>query len=201
MEPEELTQKPRITRVSQLDPDATYTYADYLSWNIRERVELLWGKILLMAPAPTFFHQAIASFTNNRLYNALNQTGCLVVNGPEVKLPVNAEGKQSVLQPDIAVFCGNDISFSGQTAPVLPTLIVEILSPKTANRDVTFKYKAYQEAAIPEYWIVRPNERTVEVNTLSNGVYIIAGMARENELIPSKRFPELQLNASSLFNR
>lgn len=40
-----------ITNLSQLDMDGIYTYADYLTWQVKERLELLKGKISLMYPA------------------------------------------------------------------------------------------------------------------------------------------------------
>ena len=35
-----------ITDIDQLDLEGSYTYADYLLWQFRERVELIKGKIL-----------------------------------------------------------------------------------------------------------------------------------------------------------
>lgn len=35
-----------ITNINQLDLSKTYSYADYLLWKIKERVELFKGKIL-----------------------------------------------------------------------------------------------------------------------------------------------------------
>ena len=43
-----------ITDLSQLDLNKRYTYADYLTWRFRERVELLRGRIARMSPAPVF---------------------------------------------------------------------------------------------------------------------------------------------------
>jgi hypothetical protein len=47
-----------ITSLDQLDPNGTYTYADYLLWKFEERVELLRGKIRKMS-APSRKHQEI----------------------------------------------------------------------------------------------------------------------------------------------
>lgn len=35
-----------ITQLSQLDLNATYSYADYLTWQLEETVELIRGKML-----------------------------------------------------------------------------------------------------------------------------------------------------------
>ena len=39
-----------ITKLSQLDLNKSYTYADYLMWQLKERVELIKGKIMAMSP-------------------------------------------------------------------------------------------------------------------------------------------------------
>ena len=50
---------PTITHLSQLDMNATYSYADYLMWKLKERVELIKGKVMAMSPAPNVFHQIV----------------------------------------------------------------------------------------------------------------------------------------------
>lgn len=42
-----------------------------------------------------------------------------------------------------------------------PDLVVEILSPATASKDQTVKLKAYQQAGVPWYWIVDPEELVI----------------------------------------
>lgn len=49
-----------ITSLSQLDLNGSYGYADYLTWKIKERIELIKGKIMEISPAPTRFHQRIS---------------------------------------------------------------------------------------------------------------------------------------------
>ena len=49
-----------ITSLNQLDlVNGIYSYADYLVWKIKERVELLKGKILEMS-APLFFPVSVS---------------------------------------------------------------------------------------------------------------------------------------------
>ena len=42
-----------ITDISQLDPNGTYTYADYLTWKFSEMVELIKGKMMRMSAPVT----------------------------------------------------------------------------------------------------------------------------------------------------
>ena len=60
-----------ITDINQIDPNDTYTYADYLTWRFKERVELLWGKICKMTPAPSTGHQQVSSVIHGYLFQFL----------------------------------------------------------------------------------------------------------------------------------
>ena len=59
-----------ITQLSQLDLNKTYSYADYLTWQFTDIVELIKGKISIMSPAPNLKHQRISAdlpIRNHRL--------------------------------------------------------------------------------------------------------------------------------------
>ena len=49
-----------ITDISQLDFNKQYTYADYLTWQFSERVELIKGWIYMMSPAPKRIRQEMS---------------------------------------------------------------------------------------------------------------------------------------------
>jgi Uma2 family endonuclease len=51
-------------------------------------------------------------------------------------------------------------------------MVVEILSPSTAQRDMLEKFNIYMRAGVREYWIVDPDEKAVYANVLQNGRYI-----------------------------
>jgi hypothetical protein len=54
------TLQKEITDINQLDVNGFYTYADYLTWKFKERVELYKGRLMKMTPAPSFSHQDIS---------------------------------------------------------------------------------------------------------------------------------------------
>jgi hypothetical protein len=56
-----------ITSLQDLDVTKTYSYADYLTWQFTERVELFKGYIRQMA-APSPKHQRILGAVGNDLY-------------------------------------------------------------------------------------------------------------------------------------
>ena len=98
-----------ITSLSQLDPEGTYTYADYLMWKFEERVELLKGKIAQMS-APNRIHQRISGRLFLSLGNALAGSKCEVDSAPfDVRLTKFSKAQNktisTVVQPDLCVIC------------------------------------------------------------------------------------------------
>ena len=124
-----------------------YTLADALTWDKRERIELIDGAPVMMAP-PFRLHQEIITALLAQLYNYLEGKKCKVYPAP------------------FAVRLFDDIGCKGA-----PDLIIEVLSPSTQCHDRLTKYNLYERAGVPEYWIVSPEERTVQVSTLVDGRY------------------------------
>ena len=50
-----------------------------------------------------------------------------------------------------------------------PDLVVEVVSPSTAARDRGQKLERYRTYGVPEYWVVDPDRRTVEVWRFGDG--------------------------------
>ena len=50
-----------VTRFEDLDLSRQYTFADYVTWQFQERVELLRGWVARMSPAPSSYHQRVSS--------------------------------------------------------------------------------------------------------------------------------------------
>jgi Uma2 family endonuclease len=53
-----------------------------------------------------------------------------------------------------------------------PDMIIEILSPNSAKRDLIIKFNKYQQAGVREYWVVNPDNKIVSVHILENGKYV-----------------------------
>lgn len=52
-----------------------------------------------------------------------------------------------------------------------PDLVVEVLSASTEARDREVKFKDYEAHGIAEYWMIDPEQETIEQYTLANGSY------------------------------
>ncbi len=68
-----------------------------------------------------------------------------------------------------------------------PDLVVEVLFPSSIRTDRYVKFNAYEQAAIPEYWIINPNLRSVEVFTLSGGEYAQLGEFAADKMLKSNK--------------
>lgn len=59
----------------------------------------------------------------------------------------------------------------GQFLRIVPSLIVEIVSPATARRDRLEKKRIYEENGVNEYWLIDPHRNDIMVFHLAQGTY------------------------------
>lgn len=185
------------------EPTVPYSYADYLKWTFDERVELIKGKIFDMSPAPTRKHQEIGFIISNEIYNYLKGKPCKAYYAPfDVRLP-NKKGDPddkiyTVVQPDIMVICNQD-KLDEKGCVGAPDLIVEILSPSTAKKDLTIKRELYEENGVKEYWVIYPKEEIVEVFTLAEGKYNLPQTYVNLDKIQVHTLPGLEIDLKEVF--
>jgi Uma2 family endonuclease len=61
-------------------------------------------------------------------------------------------------------------------------MVVEIISPESADRDRVEKLLEYQTAGIPEYWLIDPQRQKAEFYVLrGNGKYALAPLAKDGK--------------------
>ncbi len=81
-----------------------------------------------------------------------------------------------------------------------PDLIVEILSPSTAGRDVKDKFALYEESGVREYWIVYPGESVLEVFKLDpGGKYALDQIYTREDTVRVGIFDDLMVELSDIF--
>lgn len=186
------------------EPDAFYSYADYLKWTFEERVELIKGKLFRMSPAPRARHQAISINLTLDIGNFLKQRSCKLFSAPfDVRLPTKPDDPDdqtfTVVQPDLCVICDpsklDELGCKGA-----PDLIIEILSPSSASKDLNEKLALYQEHGVKEYWIVYPGENLIEQLVLNQaGNYQSKGKFTETEVIESIVLAGLEVRLQDVF--
>jgi Uma2 family endonuclease len=196
-----------ITELSQLDLNKTYSYADYLTWQFDDMVELIKGKIMAMSPAPNVKHQSISGDLYVLLHAYFKNRKCRVFHAPfDVRLYnrkkslLQSRDIYTVVQPDLCVICNTDY-LDEQGCNGAPDLIIEILSKGNSKREINIKYELYQESGVAEYWLVYPYEQTVHQFILNEeGIYQLKGMYCSDAFIQAHLFPDLAIDLSTIFN-
>jgi Uma2 family endonuclease len=193
-----------ISHIEDLDFSLKYSYADYLSWQFEQFVELIHGKIYPMA-APSEFHQRIIGRLYFQLYSFFDIIGCMVYPAPfDVRIPDQSQKKENkdiytVVQPDICVVC--DLSKLDKRGCFgAPDLVVEILSKGNTKKDMSTKFSLYQDSGVKEYWIVQPSEKNVLLYHLNeNKEFITRKPFVEDQIMRSIEFPELTVDLTKVF--
>ncbi|MEQ1636854.1 MAG: Uma2 family endonuclease [Methylococcales bacterium] len=197
----------KITQLSQLDLNGTYTYADYLTWQFDEALELIKGKIMLMSPAPNVSHQRISMRLSYLLYSFFNHKNCQLFAAPfDVRLHDKNKSKQvnqdiyTVVQPDLCVICDNN-KLDVQGCLGAPDWIIEILSKGNSKREMQIKYELYQESGVKEYWLIYPVEQAVYQFVLDDSTqqYRLFKMYPGDAKVNGYIFPELEIDLQEVF--
>lgn len=196
----------KINQLSLLDTNQTYSYADYLTWQFDEAVELIKGKVMLMSPAPNVKHQSISMNLSRFLSTFLRLKSCQVFAAPfDVRLydsnksVLANQDIQSVVQPDLCVICDPDL-LDNQGCNGAPDWIIEILSKGNSRREMKIKYDLYQESGVIEYWLVYPEEQAIYQFVLNNNKqYQLKHMYANDDIASPHLFPELLIDVNEVF--
>ena len=193
-----------ITDINQLDFNKKYTYADYLTWQFKERVELIKGRLFKMSPAPNVKHQRIVMDLSVALSVFLRKNKCQVFAAPfDVRLPnldKNNSQKYTVVQPDVTVIC-DESKLDEQGCNGAPDLVVEVLSPGNTAKEMNDKFEVYQNAGVQEYWLVDPERESVIIYSLNDkGQYTGSRPYVKGMQVPSYVLPGFVLDTNDIFD-
>ena len=189
-----------ITSLNQLDlVNGIYSYADYLVWKIKERVELLKGKILEMS-APSPIHQEISGNLQGALFVFLKNSKCKLYTAPfDVRFPQKGESQvYTVVQPDLCVVCDFE-KIDSKGCVGAPDLVVEILSPGNSKKEMKSKFALYQEEGVREYWVVDPERELVFVYVADNKKFKPT-IPIADDYVYSTIFPDFKIHTSDVFH-
>lgn len=177
------------------EPAVKLTYEDYANIPGDERYELIDGELILAA-APNEIHQRVSKRLLSRLLAAEEQGLGWVYDAPFDVVLSDTE----VVQPDL-LFVSKDRADIITPANVqgAPNLVVEILSPSTAQRDWTQKRELYAKYGVQEFWPIDPEAGMVWVLSLRNGEYEIAGIYEEGQMLISPTLAGLTIDLGYVF--
>jgi Uma2 family endonuclease len=121
----------------------------------------------------------------------------------DVRLPDYPEQSDdeisTVVQPDLVVVCDRS-KIDEKGCKGTPDLVVEILSPSTAQRDLRAKFALYERHGVREYWVVQPADRTIMVFRLTDeGTFGRHELFAVDEQLPVALLGDLILDLREIF--
>jgi Uma2 family endonuclease len=152
-----------------------FTRADYMRLPEGYPAELIDG-MLVKTPSPSYGHQRMVGDLLVSLHG-------LVGRDRVVASPIDVFlDEHNTLQPDVAVF--RDAQRIDTPEVDIPLIVVEVLSPSTANRDRRVKREIYLRAGVEEVWIVDPVAETIEIYRPTGSERFTADEAAASRCVP-----------------
>ena len=174
-----------------------YTYQDYLKTPDDQRYELIEGE-LSMTPAPKIGHQRISIKLASRMTLYAEEKGL----GEVLDAPCDVYlDEETVVQPDILFISKENQGIIDYKDGILgaPDLIVEVISPGSFAIDRFDKKRAYEKAGVREYWLVDPNNLSVEIYKNGGQQFELAQVASEAGKVQSTILEGFEVDIQSLF--
>lgn len=184
-----------------LKKNGEYTYQDYLQMPDEPgfRLEILDG-ILVREPAPDVIHQSIVGklyLILHTYFEKYDPAGYVFVSPLDVTL-----GDISVVQPDLLYVSGHERNIGvieKNRVNGAPTLAVEVMSPSSRRKDRLQKLRIYQREGIEHYFIVSPEDKSIECYQLRDGLYFLATSGMDEDVVHHPTFEGLDIPLGPLW--
>ncbi len=192
----------RVSAAADLEKQLL-TAADFLEWLEPGRhADLIDGEIFMHSPV-SIRHADLLNFVDRLLgsYIDRHELGMLYREVVAVRL-----SGRNVFLPDLAFYrAGREQAIQPTHLAGAPDLVVEVLSPRTADRDIGPKFAEYEQHGVREYWVLDPetlahrfyrldNEELVEyadgADTIDSAV--VAGFFLRRDWLDPERLPRIE---------
>ena len=198
MIPATIRAREESTHVATAQPAVKLTYEDYCAAPADNRYELLGGE-LIMVPAPDIKHQTVQVKLTTRLglFIEGRALGTLLTAPCDVLL-----SDSNVVQPDL-LFVSRErehLLSDGEKVRGAPDLVVEILSPSTADKDRGSKRELYGRHGVAEYWLVDPIAETVSIHRQRGSVLAATDTFSRRQTLRSALLAGLELRLDDVFS-
>lgn len=187
------------TTVYSTEHTKKYTYQDYLKLPEKPgySYEILEG-ILIKDPSPNVMHQGVS----RRLQRILEDYFWQVDPEGEIfNAPLDVTFQDiTVVQPDIFYVSGEQKQIvKSNRIDGSPKLIVEVLSAASKRKDRFQKLRIYQEVQVQHYWLITPEEKTLECFSLKDGIYALVAAGMDEDVIEHPDFSGLTISLAALW--
>lgn len=164
--------------------------------NLPVKYELEFGE-LVEVTRPRFEHNELAHELEHAIRVYVRQHRLGRVSGDI--LVILDEEKDLTYAPDI-VFVATEHLDRIREGRVYgaPELVVEILSPTTAERDTGIKRRIYHAYGVQWYWLVDMERQTVEEYRWMPEGYLLTQIVLHGEVFRPKLFPDLTIDLRQL---
>lgn len=160
-----------------------------------KRYELMEGE-LIVSPAPAFGHQEIVAELTAilRPYAKKHALGKVVASPLDVRLD-----EHTVCQPDLVFIRTERLGIVAEQVLGAPDLVIEVLSPGSAQRDRRVKAALYARFGVPHYWIVSPQDEVVLLYRLAGDAYERVAIYQGSDRFEAEPFAGLTMDLSAIW--
>ncbi|MFL6192629.1 MAG: Uma2 family endonuclease [Thermoanaerobaculia bacterium] len=175
------------------------TYDDYvLIPEDGQRHEIIDGEHYV-SPAPAIRHQRLVSRLDRTLGVFVDESGL----GEVFVAPCDTLfSRYDIVQPDL-LYISNERAgiVTEKNVQGSPDLIVEILSPRTRDRDEGIKLDLYERFGVPEYWIFDPVLKKAHIyRRKGDRLQIVADLSAEaGDVLSTPLLPGFVLKITEIF--
>ncbi|HEV7735014.1 MAG TPA: Uma2 family endonuclease [Candidatus Binatia bacterium] len=173
-----------------------YTWDEYLALADDDRRELIDGSLVEVS-VPTKLHEHIVVLLAYFLVGwARLHGGAVLGSGYKVRV-----GERRAVMPDLQYFTPDHVRSLPEQglSDGRPDLAVEVVSESSRRHDRVVKARWYADIGVPEYWIVDPDERTVERLVLRDERLVVVETHRADAHFTPATFPGLDVPLAELW--
>ena len=173
------------------------TYDDYVCLpDDGKTYEILEGELQVM-PAPVPKHQDVSGSMQWILQTYVRREGA----GKVYDAPIDVvPDEHNVVQPDILFISTSRLDIIGEkNIQGMPDLIVEILSPSTRRKDRVQKLNMYTRHGLAHYWILDPEQETLEAFELEGSTYRLVEALSGKASFEPRLFPGLTIDLAEVW--
>jgi Uma2 family endonuclease len=161
-----------------------------------ECYEIVQG-VLVMSPSPEDIHQDASALLNMYLCQEIRVKKLGIVFSAPFDVMLSP---RNVFQPDLLVVLNEHLDRIQERGLMgAPDLVVEVVLPSSKLYDRLNKHMAYEQAGIPEYWLVDPRAQSIEVFALEGEKYHSLGIFKGEQALPSRIVPQMTTPVGHFF--
>ena len=164
----------------------------------KRKMELDDGALYIM-PRPRLSHQSaqvVLTYHFESYFRGFEEPPGEVYTNVNVALPSELP---RLFAPDLTIVLRSDRAVSGDLmVEGVPSIVIEILSTDR-NRDLVRKRQVYEEAGIPEYWILDELNQTAQQLELRDGQYVERAALTADDTLTSPLLPGLVIPLADVF--